>query len=318
MVASMLLVTGTTCGYAQETTYPSKPIRLVVSVPAGGGIDALARFLGDGLSKRTGQPVIVENKPGATGAIAIQAVLNQPADGYTLYVAADGAHNFVPIIKKMPYRPIDDFTFVARVAYTPNVIVVSQKVTATTLSDFVTLAKASPGKFNYGTMLGIPAQMDFELFKRGTSTNIVSVPYTGGATIATGMLDGSIDVSLFPITPLSSHIKAGKIRALAVTSSKRLPSMPSVPTVAEAGFGKFGLSEGGYFGVVGPANMPAPVLAKLRALIASVVADNEFRDKIAQSDFEAALLDGDAYKQTLVRQLAENEKQVKSLNIKFE
>jgi tripartite-type tricarboxylate transporter receptor subunit TctC len=236
----------------------------------------------------------------------------------TLYLAPDAAHTFVPLIKKMPYRALDDFTFIARVAYTPNIVAVANKIPAKTLKDFVALAKASPGKFNYGTMLGIPAQMDFELFKRGTGTDIVSVPYTGGATIATGMLDGSIDVTLFPVTPFSQQIKGGKIRALAVTSNKRLASMPDVPTVAEAGFGQLGLAEGGYFGLVGPAGMPVPVVAKLRALVGSILSDPEFRDKIAVYDFETALMDGEAYKQILVRQLADNEKLVKSLNIKFE
>jgi tripartite-type tricarboxylate transporter receptor subunit TctC len=218
----------------------------------------------------------------------------------------------------MPYRPVEDFTFISRVAYTPNVIAVSPKFKTTTLKEFFSLAKANPGKFNYGTMLGIPAQMDFELLKRGTSTDIVSVPYTGGATIVTAMLDGSIDVTLFPITPLAQHIKAGKIQALAVTSSKRLASMPNVPTVAEVGLGNLGLAEGGYFGLVGSANIPAPVITKLRSLIAAVMADPDFREKIAQYDFQPALMDGDAYKNILVRQLAENEKRVKSMDIKFE
>jgi tripartite-type tricarboxylate transporter receptor subunit TctC len=307
-----------TSAFGQEVSYPNKPVRLVVSTPAGGGVDAFARLLGENLSRRTGQSAIVENKPGATGAIAIQYVLNQPADGYTLYVSPDAAHTFVPVIKKMPYRPIEDFTFISRVAYTPNVIAVSQKHKTTTLKDFLSLAKANPGKFNYGTMLGIPAQMDFELLKRGSGTDIVSVPYTGGATIVSAMLDGSIDVTLFPITPLAQHIKAGKIQALAVTSSKRLASMPNVPTVAEVGLGNLGLAEGGYFGLVGSANIPAPVLTKLRSLIAAVMADPDFREKIAQYDFQPALMDGDAYKNILVRQLADNEKRVKSMDIKFE
>jgi tripartite-type tricarboxylate transporter receptor subunit TctC len=313
---SMVIMAAGVCG--QEIAYPIKPLRLVVSTPAGGGVDGFARLLGENLSRRTGQSVIVENKPGATGAIAIQYVLNQPADGYTLYVSPDAAHTFVPVIKKMPYRPIEDFTFISRVVYTPNVIAVAPKFKTTTLKDFLSLAKANPGKFNYGTMLGIPAQMDFELLKRGTGTDIVSVPYTGGATIATAMLDGSIDVTLFPITPLSSHIKAGKIQPLAVTSSNRLASMPNVPTVVELGFGNLGLAEGGYFGLVGSANMPAPVLKKLRLLITTVLSDPEFREKIAQYDFEPALMDGDLYKKTLVRQLADNEKRVKSMDIKFE
>jgi tripartite-type tricarboxylate transporter receptor subunit TctC len=304
--------------FGQDVSYPNKPVRLVVSTPAGGGVDAFARLLGENLSRRTGQSAIVENKPGATGAIAIQYVLNQPADGYTLYVSPDAAHTFVPVIKKMPYRPIEDFTFISRVAYTPNVIAVSPKHKTTTLKDFLSLAKANPGKFNYGTMLGIPAQMDFELLKRGSGTDIVSVPYTGGATIVSAMLDGSIDVTLFPITPLAQHIKAGKIQALAVTSSKRLASMPNVPTVAEVGLGNLGLAEGGYFGLVGSANIPAPVVTKLRALIANVMADPDFREKIAQYDFQPALMDGDAYKNILVRQLADNEKRVKSMDIKFE
>jgi tripartite-type tricarboxylate transporter receptor subunit TctC len=307
-----------TSAFGQDVSYPNKPVRLVVSTPAGGGVDAFARLLGENLSRRTGQSAIVENKPGATGAIAIQYVLNQPADGYTLYVSPDAAHSFVPVIRKMPYRPVEDFTFISRVAYTPNVIAVSPKFKTTTLKDFFSLAKANPGKFNYGTMLGIPAQMDFELLKRGTSTDIVSVPYTGGATIVTAMLDGSIDVTLFPITPLAQHIKAGKIQALAVTSSKRLASMPNVPTVAEVGLGNLGLAEGGYFGLVGSANIPAPVITKLRSLIAAVMADPDFREKIAQYDFQPALMDGDAYKNILVRQLAENEKRVKSMDIKFE
>jgi tripartite-type tricarboxylate transporter receptor subunit TctC len=308
----------TTSAVGQEISYPQKSVRLVVSTPAGGGVDAFARILGENLSRRTGQSVIVENKTGATGALAIQYVLNQPSDGYTLYISPDAAHTFVPVIKKMPYRPIEDFSYISRVAYTPNVIAVSTKFKTTTLKDFLVLAKSNPGKFNYGTMLGIPAQMDFELLKRGTGTDIVSVPYSGGATIAVAMLDGSIDVTLFPITPLSSHIKAGKIQALAVTSSKRLASMPNVPTVAEAGLGNLGLAEGGYFGIVGSANMPAPVISKLRSLISAVMSDPEFREKIAQYDFEPAFMDGDAYKKILVQQLADNEKRVKSMNIKFE
>ena len=317
-VTSVAVAVASTAALAQEAAYPDKPVHIVVSVPAGGGIDALARVLGEGLSKRTGKATIVENKPGATGALAIQHVLKQPADGLTLYLAPDAAHTFVPVIRKMPYRPIDDFTFIARIAYTPHVIAVANKLPAKTLKDFIALAKASPGKFNYGTMLGIPAQMDIELLKRGTGTDIVSVPYTGGATIATGMLDGSVDVTLFPITPFSAQIRAGKIRALAVTSSKRLASLPDVPTVAEAGYGQLGLAEGQYFGIVAPAGVPAAVVTKLRALLASIVSEPEFRDKIAMNDFEAAMLDGEAYKQTLVRQLADNEKNVKSLNIKFE
>jgi tripartite-type tricarboxylate transporter receptor subunit TctC len=156
------------------------------------------------------------------------------------------------------------------------------------------------------------------LFKRGTGTDIVSVPYTGGATIVTAMLDGSIDVTLFPITPLSANIKAGKIHPLAVTSSKRLASMPNVPTVAEAGFSNIGVAEGGYFGLVGQAKMPPAVVTKLRSLIIAVMNDPEFLEKIAQYDFEPALLDGDAFKQILIRQHAENEKRLKTMDIKFE
>jgi tripartite-type tricarboxylate transporter receptor subunit TctC len=304
--------------FAQDTSYPSKPIKLVVSTPAGGGVDGFARLLGENLSRRTGQSMIVENKPGGTGAIAIQYVLNQPADGYTLYITPDAAHSFVPIIKKMPYRPFEDFTFISRAVYTPNVIAVSPKLKINTLKEFVALAKANPAKYNYGTMLGIPAQMDFELFKRGTVTDIVSVPYTGGATIAQAMLDGSIDVTLFPITPLSAHLKAGKIQPLAVTSSKRLASLPNVPTITEAGFGNIGVAEGGYFGLVGPAKMPPEVLTKLRTLIAAVMNDPVFREKIAQYDFEPALMDGDSFKKILVRQHAENEKRLKTMDIKFE
>lgn len=295
-----------------------KPVRLVVSVPAGGGLDALARILGESLTKKTGQPSIVENKPGATGAIAIQYVLKQPADGFTLYVAPDAAHNFVPVIRKMPYRPIDDFTFIARIAYTPNVIAVSNSVPAKSLKEFIDLAKNNPKKYNYGTMLGVPAQMDFELLKRNTGSDIVSIPYPGGINIVSAMLEGSVDVSLFAITPLSPHIKAGKIRALAVTSPKRLATMPDVPTLAEAGFGNIGLTEGGYFGIVGPAGMPAAVVAKLRTQLASIVTDPTFIEKISAYDFEVALMDGDTYRQGLVPQLAENEKRVKSLNVKFE
>jgi tripartite-type tricarboxylate transporter receptor subunit TctC len=303
---------------SDAASFPDRPIRIVLSVPPGGGMDALARVIADGLSKRTGKPAIVENRPGGTGAIAIQQVLKQPADGHTLYFAPDAAFMFVPVVRKMPYQPIDDFTFISRLAYTPNVIAVANSVPARDLKEFVALAKSSPGKLNYGTMLGVPAQMDFERLKRAMDIDVASIPYLGGAPIATAMLEGSVQSTLFPMSSFSQHIRAGKLRALAVTSSKRFPTLPDVPTLAEAGLPNLKLDEGQFFALAGPAGVPRPVVDKLHAMVTSILSEPDLRRKLLEWDMEVSLADGETFKKTVVRQLADNESTVKALNIKIE
>jgi tripartite-type tricarboxylate transporter receptor subunit TctC len=298
-------------------TFPNKPIHLIVATPAGGPLDALARIAGEGASRSLGQTIIVESRVGGTGAVAMQYLLQQPADGYTIHLTANAAFALTPLLRKMPHKPIDDFSFIGRMAFAPSVLAVPASLPVNTLQEFVALAKAKPGQLNYGMMLGVPQHVDFEKFKRATGSDIVLVPYTGGAPIVNDMLGTQVQATLLNAALFTEYIKAGKIRGLATTSAKRLPSLPDVPTLAEAGFPNLNLDEGVHYALVGPAGMPKPVVDKLYQAFTTALADPEISRKLAAIGFDVSPRDGLSFKQDMRRELAANEKTIKALNIKL-
>ena len=264
-------------GVAAATTYPDKPIRMLVPYPPGGITDVLSRSVAELLRKELGQPVIVENKPGANTALAAQALAAAPADGYTVMMAAAATVVMNPLLNaKLGYDPARDFTAVGRIAETPLVLVVRVDSPARTLADLIASAKSKPGDTSYAsTGMGSTLHLAGELLMLETGTQMLHVPYKGSAPALNGMLAGETQFMIDSVGSSIPLVKGGKLRAVAVTSAKRLPALPDVPTVAESGVPGFDVST--WFGLLVPKQTPAAIVNRLNAAVALAVRDPAFR-----------------------------------------
>lgn len=266
-------------GSAMAQAWPSKPISLVVPFPAGGTTDVLARAVGQELSKSLGQPVVVESKPGAGATLGADFVAKSKADGYTLLMGA--VHHTIAssVYKKLPYDFQKDLTPVTTVALVPNVLVINPNVAAKNTKELLALAKANPGKLTYGSNgNGTGQHLIGAQFESMGGVELLHVPYKGSGPLTTDLLGGQITMSFDTITPVLSHIKAGKLRALAVTTAKRSPALPDVPTLDESGLKGFNL--GTWFGILAPANTPRDVVTRLNAEIVKIVNAPDFKKKM--------------------------------------
>ena len=264
---------------AWAQAWPSKPISLVVPFPAGGTTDVLARAVGQELSKSLGQPVVVESKPGAGATLGADFVVKSKPDGYTLLMGA--VHHTIAssVYKKLPYDFQKDLAPVTTVALVPNVLVVNPNVAAKNTKDLLALAKTNPGKLTYGSNgNGTGQHLIGAQFESMGGVELLHVPYKGSGPLTTDLLGGQITMSFDTITPVLSHIKAGKLRALAVTTSKRSPALPDVPTLDESGLKGFNL--GTWFGILAPANTPRDVVVRLNAEIVKIVNAPDFKKKM--------------------------------------
>jgi tripartite-type tricarboxylate transporter receptor subunit TctC len=289
IAVTALLVCGGTlaaAGVAQSAdAYPSKPIRLVVALPAGGPTDILARLIAQPLSASLGQPIVVDNRPGAGGNIGAELVAKSPADGYTLFMGTSGplAIN-ASLYKTMGFDPLRDFAPIILAASAPFVIIAHPAVPANNVKELIALARAKPGQINYGSVQGNASHLATELFDFMAGTKMTLVPYKGAGQATTDVIAGQIQIS-FASTPGSvSLLKAGKLKSIAVTSAKRIGVLPDVPTVAESGLP--GYAAAVWYGVVAPANTPREIIARLNAEIAKILRERGHREKIAASDFE--------------------------------
>src|SRR4051812_26876425 len=264
-------------GAAAAGPYPDKPIRLLVPYPPGGITDVLTRSVAELLRKELGQPVIVDNKPGANTALAAQALAASPADGYTIMMAAAATVVMNPLLNpKLGYDPARDFTAVGRVAETPLVLVVRTESPARTLADLIATAKAKPGDSSFAsTGMGSTLHLAGELLQLETGTQMLHVPYKGSAPALNGVLGGETQFMIDSVGSSIPLIKGGKLRAIAVTSAKRLPALPDVPTVAESGVPGFDVST--WFGLLVPKQTPPAIVTRLNAAIAVAVRDPAFR-----------------------------------------
>ncbi|MFV9474534.1 Bug family tripartite tricarboxylate transporter substrate binding protein [Advenella sp. RU8] len=258
------------CSVAHAADWPSKTITLIVPFPPGGGADTIGRYYAKELSNALGQPVVVSNKPGAGTAIAAEAAAKAKPDGYTLSVATTGQLTILPnLAKEIQFDPIKDFVPVSLVASVPNVIAVNPKVNVDSLQDLIALAKERPGALTYSSCgNGTLCHLTGELFKSLVSVDLLHVPYKGSAPAITGLLGGEVDVSVDTLTILAPHIKSGKVKGLALSTQKRSPLLPAVPTAAEAGLNDFEVS--GWFGIVAPANTPQEIVDKLNLEIKKI------------------------------------------------
>jgi tripartite-type tricarboxylate transporter receptor subunit TctC len=264
-------------GAASANAYPDKPIRLLVPYPPGGITDVLTRSLAELMRKDLGQPVIVENKPGANTAVAAQALANSPPDGYTVLMAAAATVVMNPLLyPKLTYDPVRDFTAVARVAETPLVLVVRADSSARTLGDLIAAAKAKPADASFAsTGMGSTLHLAGELLQLETGTQMLHVPYKGSAPALNGVMSGETQFMIDSVGSSIPLVKGGKLRALAVTSARRLPALPDVPTVAESGVPGFDVST--WFGLLVPKQTPPAVVTRLNAAVAQAVRDPAFR-----------------------------------------
>ncbi|MDN8613273.1 tripartite tricarboxylate transporter substrate binding protein [Variovorax ginsengisoli] len=269
-----------------QAAFPSKPITIIVPFSAGGTTDILARVVGLYMSRDLGQPVVVDNRAGAGGNIGGQAAARSPADGYTLFMGTVGTHAInQSLYKKMPFDPIKDFAPLTRVAMVPNLLVANPSQPFKSVKEMIAYAKANPGKINFGSSgNGSSIHLSGELFKQMAGVDMQHVPYRGSAPAVSDLLGGQIAIMFDNMPSAIPHVKGGKLRALAVTTAKRSPALPDVPTIAEAGVP--GYEATSWFGLLAPAGTPAPVVAKLNASILKALADPEVKKKLAEQGAE--------------------------------
>jgi len=285
--AGALLLLAAPLSMAQA--WPARPIRLVVPFPPGGLIDNMARLVGNRLAQELGQPVVIDNKPGAGGNVGAAEVARAPADGYTLLMASPALTISPAIYKNLPYQP-SQLAAVALLGRVPNVLLVNPASGIGKVQDLVGRAKSKPGQLNYASNgNGTSLHLSAELFKRRSETFITHVPYRGAAAAITALLSGEVDMMFDNLPSAIGQIQAGKLRALAVTTAQRSTALPDVPTLAEAGMDGFNVSA--WFGVAAPAGLPAPVATRLADALQKVVQQPEVAAAMQRQGADPAFMD---------------------------
>ena len=273
--------------FAAESGYPSKPVRMIAPYPPGGTSDIIARIVGQKLNEAWGQQIVVDNRAGANGGIGSELAAKSPADGYTVLVG-----NMTPIAAnpslyaKLGYDPLRDFAGVTLVAAGPNVLVVNPSLPVKSVQELTAYGKANPGKLNFGSGgAGSPAHLAGEMYKTLTGVAMTHVPYKGTVLSVNDLIAGQVQLVFSDAPPAMPHVKSGKLRALAVTSVKRTPLMPELPTVAEAGVAGFALDN--WWGILVPAGTPKPVVTRINADIVKAMQIADVKERFANLGVEA-------------------------------
>ncbi len=271
---------------AAADTFPTKPVRMVVGFNAGGAPDILARLLGERLHDRMGQPIVVDNRPGATGNIGAELVATANPDGYTLFMATVSVAIGPTVYKSLKFSVPKSFAPVSMVASVPLILVVNPKLPVNSVQDLIKVAKAKPGSLNYATPgYGSPQHLTAELFKLKVGVNMVHIPYKGGGQANAALLAGESHLFFSGMPPALPHVKAGRLRALAVTTAKRSPSAPEVPTVGEAGLP--GFEADNWHAILAPAGTPPTVVKRLHQAIAAALTEQELARRFETQGAEA-------------------------------
>ena len=280
--AAALAVAAALPGAAWAQAYPSKPLTMVVPFSAGGTTDILARIVGKAMEAELGQPIVIDNKAGAGGNIGAQAAARAKADGYTLFMGTVGTHAInEALYARLPYSPLGDFAPISRVAMVPNLLVAHPSRPYKTVKELIEYAKANPGKVNFGSSgNGSSIHLSGELFKSLAKVDMVHVPYKGSAPAVADLLGGQIDIMFDNMPSAMPHVKAGKLRPIAVTTPKRYPELADVPTVAEAGVP--GYEATSWFGLFTSRQAPADVVARLNAALVKVLAKPDVIKQMAE------------------------------------
>jgi tripartite-type tricarboxylate transporter receptor subunit TctC len=287
-----------------HAAYPDRPITAIVPFPAGGSTDTIARAMAAKMGEKLGQAVIVENKPGATGAIGATFVKRAPADGYTFMVASIGVYAVNPFLQKnLAYNPQKDFDLLTVAVRAPNVLVVNPKIPANTLAEFVAYLKKNPEKVSFATSgAGSSDHLTTALFWQETGTSGIHVPYKGGAPAITDLMGGHAEASFQNINVVLGHIKSGKLRALGITSEKRSPKLPNVPTLTEAGVKNVNVYS--WQAVAAPKGLPKATKDKLQTAMVSTLNEPAFKHKLEDTGFEIVANSSEQFEKFLSQELA--------------
>ncbi len=285
-LAAALCAVSSVAAIAQNN-YPSKPVRLIVPFPPGGSTDIIARLVGQKLGERLGQEIVIDNRGGAGGTIGTEIAVRANPDGYTLTMGTTGTHAIAAgLYSKLQYDPIDDFAPLTLVASTPYLLVVNPGVKANSLREFVALVKSQPGKLAFASAgTGNTTQLAMELLKLAAGIEIVHMPYNGGRAAITPTLAGQVQALFISVPEVLVHAKAGTLRPLAVSTAKRSPSLPDVPTVAESGYPGFEVSL--WVGFFAPKGTPAPVLNRLHGELVKIAQSPEMKNQFEKNGAEA-------------------------------
>ena len=266
--------------------YPTKPIRLIVPFAPGGGNDSVARIIGQTISIPLGQPVVIENRPGAGGSLGADLAAKAPADGYTLFLGGVGSHALNPSINRnLPYDPVKDFAPITWIASAPMALVAHPSVPANSVAQLIDHARKNPNKLNFASNgNGSSSQLAAVMFNTMAKTEMVHIPYKGLSPAVTDLIGGQVQLMFSSVVAIIPHIQAGKVKVLAVTSSRRIPTLPQTPTIAEAGLAGYETSS--WYGILAPAGTPVAVVNRLSMEINKAIQNPEVRAKLASEGAE--------------------------------
>ena len=314
-IACMMALFGTTALAAENpSAWPSRPVKIIIPFSPGGGTDNLSRVLGQKLTEIFGQPFIVENRPGAGGTLGSEQVARAAPDGYTLCIVS-GSYSANPALHKLPYDTINGMTPIALLAKGPLIVVAGPSLKANTFPELIALAKNSPDKVTYGsTGIGSNAHLVGEMVDQITGTKMVHIPYKGAGPGLTDLLGGNLNLGYYTSVVVTPHIKSGKLRALAVTTDKRVDSLPGVPTISEF-IPNFGSAEH-WYGFWGPGGIDASIVKRLNLAVAKVIETPEMREKILAEGFTPAHSSPEEFRQRLAIEVPRWIRVAKTANIK--
>jgi len=299
-----------------QAPYPNKPIKIIAPVQPGGGVDLVARTVADRLGKALGESIIVDNQSGGGGVVGSLATARAAPDGYTLMVGYVGTHGTNPAVRKLPYDAVKDFTPIAMVGGTPNILVVPPSLPVKTLQEFVRYAKANGGKLSYGSSgPGTLTHLAMEQLKVAADLDIVHVPYRGIGPAFLDILGGQTQAMFPGLAAALPHIKAGKVRALAITGTKRHPLVPEVPTFEESGYAGFDGVQ--WYGIVGPANLPPAIVKRLNEEINKLLESPDLRERLSGEALEPMPMSPEQFGRYMKDDIAKWSRLAKDRNIEI-
>ena len=298
-------------------SFPNKPIRFVVPFPPGGGNDILARALAPKMSEILGQQVVVDNRAGAGGNIGADFVAKSPADGYNIVIASNQVTMNPWIYSKLPFDIAKDFSPIAQIASVPMLLAIHPEVPAKNLQEFIALAKAKPGSLNYSTPgLGTPQHIAFEVFNFDAGVKVTHVPYKGTSPSIVDLIGGQVQATIGTMASLEQHVKAGKVRAIAVSTPQRSPTMPDVPTIEEGGLKGYNVPL--WYSVLAPANTPKEIVAKISASIRDALQDPQTKAQLAKQGFVESYLDPAQMTALIKQDLTYWQKAINNIGLKLD